>query len=607
MNATRLLRRRVGRVIETHQQATNNLEKPMKITVTDFLSIRFAEIELAKGINVLAGKNGAGKSQLFLGVVSTAQNGENSLRQYGYGNRSQCGGSVIVEPPPRRPLWRPPVRPLAQDNREADFASLGSLESIINPERMAGYTHGLEARFSQLHNRVCNIFVAGSITSAPLEAMKRWTTLTDSFRNVFGKELVGEYTTKGGRVGIRLENGSLTRFATMSTGELEFLCLMCDVIDDSEVDLLLIDEIDAHFHPDLQRRVIDEIKPYCSNRYVLLSSQSPSVMLSVPSSQLFFLRHRSEVPTGVNQVSRLDSDYRLLSSLAEMYAGFSSDLRLVHTFSQAANHDILKYAEECLAESDVVPHVKARDDEPQVAALRNTLLHLPTGATICEVGVGQGRLLRAYEKLAPQYRSTLDFVATDLQPANLQAVQQLADSLNLGFKSLQTRHVSEELPHADLFVLANVVHEVGPDRLADFFTRILKHTKSQGRVLLLEALELAVGERRFVVFDDQALTAMLKRLIDVQRVEVRNANPTSYNGTPLIEVILIVNEPEHCDVADSDVLRALETVQIQAAARLDPYLDHLNNEKSRVLAFHAHNLANAKTFEMRLRSRMESR
>ena len=325
-------------------------------------------------------------------------------------------------------------------------------------------------------------------------------------------------------------------------------------------------------------------------------------MLSVPSSQLFFIRHRSEVATGVNQVTRLDSDYGLLSSLTEMYAGFSSDVRLVHIFSQSANHDILKYAEQCLAESEVVPHVKARDDEPQVASLRNTLLNLPNNAMICEIGVGQGRLLRAYEKLDAAYRSTLDFAATDLQETNLEMVRQLADSLNLGFKSLQTFHVSAEFPKADLFVLANVVHEIGPDGLARFFSRILKQTKPGGRVLLLEALELAVGERRFVVFDDKALTALFQPLIDTGRIELRKATPSSHNGTPLLELILVVREPSQCEVNTSDVLFALEVVQSQAAGKLDPFLDKLNNEKSRVLAFHAHNLANAKTFELRLRN-----
>ena len=89
--------------------------------------------------------------------------------------------------------------------------------------------------------------------------------------------------------------------------------------------------------------------------------------------------------------------------------------------------------------------------------------------------------------------------------------------------------------------------------------------------------------------------------------------PLTYSSPKLVQslgstsLILVVNEPDHCDVDDSDVVRALETVQIQAVKKLDPYLDNLNHEKSRVLAFYAHNLANAKTFEMRLRSRMESR
>lgn len=573
----------------------------MKITIKDFLSIRFAELELQLGINVLAGKNGAGKSQLCLGIISTARNGDSSLNELGYGDRQRCGGSIQVEPAPKRPLWRPPVRPLAQENRGADFATLGQLGSVINPEQMRGYTYNLDGRFRQLHSHICNMFVAGSINSAPLSERQRWTTITESFHRVFNKQLEGEFTSKGGRVGIRLSNGSLTRFATLSTGELEFLSLLCDVLDDPEVDMLLIDEIDAHFHPDLQRRVIDEIKPHCANRFVLLSSQSPAVMLSVPTSQLFFIRHNSEVPKGTNQVTRLDSDYGLLCSLSDMYAGFSSDMRLVNTFSQAANHDLIKYAEQCLTESEVVPHDKARDDEPQVASLRNCLLHVPSGATICEVGVGQGRLLRAYEKLDPGWRAQIEFVATDIDRANLESVARLAESLKLGFKSFKAQYVSEELPESDIVVLANVLHEVGPDNLADFMNRILRRTKPDGRILLLEALELAVGERRFVLFDGASLATLLKRERQAGNVELRCANPTSYSQLPLLEAVLIVKEPQQCQITTQDVVNALVTVQEQAAVKLDSFMDEPTNAKSRVLAFHAHNLANAKTFEIRLR------
>ena len=519
----------------------------------------------------------------------------------GYGSREQSGGIIEVNPRPNLPLWRPPVRPLAQANRDSDFATLGQLSSVINPKQMTGYTNNLDGRFRQLHNHICNMYVAGAINGAPRSERQRWTTIVESFRRVFSKQLTGEYTSKGGRVGIRLSNGSLTKFATLSTGELEFLSLLCDVLDDPEVDLLLIDEIDAHFHPDLQRRVIDEIKPHCANRYVLLSSQSPAVMLSVPTSQLFFIRHNSEVPEGKNQVTRLDSDYGLLSSLTEMYAGFSSDLRLVNTFSQAATHDLIKYAEECLTESEVVAHGKARDDEPQVASLRGSLLHVPSNATICEVGVGQGRLLRAYEKLDPSWRAQIEFVATDIHQSNLESVAQLEASLKLNFKSFKTQHVDEELPESDLFVLANVIHEVGPDNLADFMNRILRRTRPDGRILLLEALELAVGERRFVLFDGASLATLFQREVAVRHVELRFANPNSYSQLPLLEAVLLVKQPEECHITTQDVVNALVTVQLQAAAKLDLMVDEQTNAKSRVLAFHAHNLANSKTFEIRLR------
>ena len=111
----------------------------------------------------------------------------------------------------------------------------------------------------------------------------------------------------------------------------------------------------------------------------------------------------------------------------------------------------------------------------------------------------------------------------------------------------------------------------------------------------------SVGERRFVLFDGASLATLFQREVAVRHVELRFANPNSYSQLPLLEAVLLVKQPEECHITTQDVVNALVTVQLQAAAKLDLMVDEQTNAKSRVLAFHAHNLANSKTFEIRLR------
>ena len=540
---------------------------------------------------MLAGKNGAGKSQLLMTIAH--QYGNNTLRQQGFENINNK--TVQITPKPNKVLWRPPIRKIGDGTRGSKYATLAPA-SYYNRTDSLGYTWSVDERFHNLHNTVTRIYVAGCINTATVESQNVWNTIKTSFKNVFDKEIDGEYNSDGGRVGLKIGDNDLSAFDTFSTGELEYISLLCDLLTESEVELFLIDEIDAHFHPDLQKKLVSEIDSIIKGKTILFTTHSPSLMLSVPPENLFFLKKAEDVKQGENQIACLSEDFKLMESISEMYAGFINDIRLSNHYFHSANFEILKYSDECLKESQVFGQEKARDADPQTTFLRAFLLASTTDKNIVEVGVGKGRLLESFNTINEEHLKRFNYLGVDLNDENLQELQLFAETLGImtKFKSFATADKFLRTHNFDLGILANIIHEVGPDNLQQFFNEMFLASSPNSTILILEALELAVGEKRYVLFDDIALNKILDKNIQAKKISVTTAKPKSHNGTLLLEyTITVLEQPIPLSIQDiKDGLTSIITTTSKEIA------SHIRQEKlnGRSLAFKCHNLSNAAAY-----------
>ena len=563
----------------------------MKIHIENFCALNHIEFYINTGINVIAGRNGCGKSQLLMSLAH--QYGNSTLNNEGFDNLAIKRVSII--PKPSKVLWRPAIRKIAENARGQKYANLSPLNySSHNYGIGYGYTHNVDERFTRLHDTITNMYVAGNIKNGDSDSIKSWAILQSSFSNIFHKDIEGEYTSQGGRVGLKLNRG-LSSFNTLSTGELEFLSLLCDLLTETDVDLFLIDEIDAHFHPDLQKRIISEINTVIADKSLLLTTHSPSLMLSVSPGNLFFLKKADEVKNGENQICCLADDYKLLESVSEMYGGFINDIRLANHYFKAANFEILKYADECLKDSCIFGEEKVKDNDPQTTNLRTILLSHNV-KTILEIGVGKGRLLQAFNTIDEITLNQKNYIAIDINKDNLVELEKFVDDnkIKSKFNSFRIQEELEATVKFDLCILANVIHEVGPDNLVLFLNRIFQSANNNAIILILEALELAVGEKRFVVFDDDALKNVLDKNIQDRKITVASARPFSHNGTPLLEfIVTVVDTPEF--ISTEDVRKGLESVVSSNAKDICESFK-TNNLKGRSLAFKSHNLANARAY-----------
>jgi len=573
----------------------------MKIQIDNFCALSHVEFTLNPGINVIAGKNGSGKSQLLMTIAD--QYGNQTLNHEGFKNISIK--TVVITPKPKKVLWRPAIRKIGENARGQEYANLTPLSYVsTNYGPDYGYSYNVDERFQRLHDTITNLYIAGNLKTSAQEDVEVWSKIVSSFKKVFDKELAGEYKKEGGRVGLKLSSG-VSAFHTLSTGELEFISLLRDLLTEPEVDLFLIDEIDAHFHPDLQYKLVSEINDIIQGKYLLLTTHSPSLMLSVEPQNLFYLRKSNEVKPGENQIICLSEDFKLMESVSEMYGGFVSDIRLANQYTQSASYDLIKYASECLEDSAVLGEEKSNDADPQTTSLRANLLGLPDNSKIIEIGAGRGRLLEAFSKINDEQLAKLNYVGIDCNADNLDDLNTFAEMLGIKskFKSFETKIKIDGTDNFDLCILANVIHEVGPDELIKFFNDIIKVANQHSKIIILEILELAVGEKRFVMFDEKALNKIFENNTNSKKLSVSNAKPKSHSGNTLLEYYInILDNTASIDI--DDIKQGLNTIVEATAKEIAGHIKEASLN-TRSLAFKCHNLSNARAFIEILQAKQE--
>lgn len=81
--------------------------------------------------------------------------------------------------------------------------------------------------------------------------------------------------------------------------------------------VILFDEVDAHLHPDLERKYLGVFREMSKANQLILTTHSPEIMIAAGSESLFSLSKRQEFD-GENQLVRVTSSQDLHSTLAEV-------------------------------------------------------------------------------------------------------------------------------------------------------------------------------------------------------------------------------------------------------------------------------------------------
>lgn len=581
----------------------------VNIKIDDFLALKKVDFNIKKGITIIAGLNGSGKSQLLMGIWQNKPSPYSGiLSGYGFQDdvlKPEITKKVILsDKKPSLILYRPPIRKIAENGRDQEYASITPMKGIIDSEKGSGYSRHEHNRFLHIYTIIAGCYMWGTNKDATIEQKFVWDELVSRFESVFEKTLRGSGgPTQGVKVGIQLSDGKTTSLNTLSTGELEFISLLLDLLLEHEnsgatkrADMILIDELDAHFHPDLQRKIIDNMKDLCSDKYVLITTHSPAVMLSVDSEHLFYLEKAEKCldKNGVqlNQISSLANNSELFRKIVDMYGGFFSDVKVASLMRDTNKYVIQKFTDECLHTSKVLDGKTGKSHDPQISFLRGVIAATKE-PVLLEIGCGKGRTLAMLRDFDVNTLGAINYVGADISEENLPEIDAYAQEIGVKDKLLgfHTTTEPDSETEADICIFANVLHEFGAENIKREINKYLSCVKENGTVYILEALRLSDGESNYIMLYPEALEALLKPSRESGAIiNYIHASPSSFGDTPLMEVGFTVVNPKSITV---DVKAALEKIIEIDSKKL---IDHKN--KTSILAgidyaFVVNNLANA--------------
>jgi len=356
-------------------------------------------------------------------------------------------------------------------------------------------------------------------------------------------------------------------FHCLSEGEMDALYLLYQFLSTAysrETNVLfLVDELDNHLHPALQKSFVQAVEGSLPNRAIILATtHSPSLIAAVaPEARILMVHSADQDKSGKlfeNQLMVCNTKGRAARVLYELYGlqSQSAAMELLASLEATNIAQLLVYAQQCLTNS--IPLKTAKQGDPQRASLGGTLIAKPA-AKVLDIGAGFGRLIRALrEGLTTSVQVTLDAVERDAQcREKLREMQRERSSLEVAniYRSL------DEVPnssHYDLVFLHNVIHEMGVEGLTGAIEVAIAKLNDRGSIHVLEQGVLPRGEQGSFVFDPHSLREVFVRLGFKANVDEMQ----SHGGTPLYAIMATVSSKP-----SSEELAALQGLLLNAVAK----------------------------------------
>lgn len=362
---------------------------------------------------------------------------------------------------------------------------------------------------------------------------------------------------------LTMNNGLSVPYTEWSDGQKSAFYL-CSMVELDEPDLVLIDEIENHFHPSYMSRVLSFLRERVAQ--AVIASHHPHMIFSryvdrviyiettkqtntVPRATMPMIYKKSQFAAAPSRTVRtLDSSF---SHVAAAYNLFEPEDSLLLRQAQQTGMDFNFGLFEALAAIFSHPPVDAskrplpdRQTLQVQSALSNLVLTsaFPQGdAVLLDVGSGLGRLPAELSKVSSwQLNTKVKWIAYEPNPQAREGLRSMADRLCLNVQIVERLDdVSDGV--ADLAVVANVLHEVPQQAFANIVihaTRALR--KPHGALLIVEIYPLLHPERFAVPYPAailEELFASLGFLCTTESIPIRESTGYALLARPSSKVV----------------------------------------------------------------------
>lgn len=270
--------------------------------------------------------------------------------------------------------------------------------------------------------------------------------------------------------------------------------------------VLVLDEPETYLHPSALVDVIGRLEAALGGGQFWIATHSVPLIAYIASRRpdAFYL-----VKDGKIRYAERDPDM-ILNGLLGGEEGVG---QLHHLTGLPGDLAMLNYATQCLFSPSVVGH---RDGDPQEHQVLEVLtLDALHRHRVLDVGAGKGRLVHAigqYQK--GQAFPMLDYFALDLSVADRRSC---IEAIGAYFPEPESRwfgcidQITAQHGDArmDTVILCNVLHEVPPGQWMTLMGDMASVLQNEGTLLLVEDLEIKVGELPhaggFIVLDTEDL------------------------------------------------------------------------------------------------------
>lgn len=313
--------------VKTFQAGSNGFPQfLLRIKVNEFRHIKDVGIDFEHPVTVISGTNRTGKTSLLLLIACShedfwrldASAPKPYLRKQGWSDvLSFTSHETINKDYSYELSWRKGTKTLSGEGKRlassAAWSGLGKKSKDLN--RTNSKIRERQVVLSDLERTLPGRSFSRTLIRKANNGIK--TPLSDevcqAFAYIFSipSVKISEIGSHINKSCFFIEN-STTSYSTYNsaTGEESLVYLLKDIIDSPEKSLLLIDEIEAGFHPTVQRKICDVIQylSWRDKKQFILTSHSPTIISS------FHPRSRKFIETNP------DGTYRTISGISEQAA-----------------------------------------------------------------------------------------------------------------------------------------------------------------------------------------------------------------------------------------------------------------------------------------------
>jgi ABC-type lipoprotein export system ATPase subunit len=442
---------------------------------------------------IVAGPNGSGKSRtlgLLRHIVGVARASWPNLSSIPEGTEDGSFLRCIDLETDLRPVWVN-IAPVAPTIKQVAAATHGDFEAA---------SKRLEQSFGQFEeNNELAAVMAKRCFDENWDAthqhstldqgrkktlMKRWADWCTLVQSLLRKEMRGDSLRQ-----VYIGNHSIDdAIRYFSEGERRLFALSATLACANTANqrrVIICDEPESHLHPEAAVEVLTKIRDGLPEDQLWIATHSLPIIAALGWENVWTATNGKVSFSGRNTERILDG----------LLGGHDNQSRLRALIDEPSKAALAKFAADALSE----PRMAATSStDPQYSSLAQAT-SASTPAKVLDWGAGSGRLAYWISGQPDHVRDQFDYFALETHDSSgTECLRNLVrihdDAKNRLFRSVNALRTSNQFGKFDFVVLANVLHEIPIIEWQQTFKDICAALNASGRLLILEDIQMPVGE-----------------------------------------------------------------------------------------------------------------